>query len=233
MRVRLRLFAAYREAVGSPLVELEVGGSAAASDAWRGLVALYPQLARFPAPAFAVDDRYVQPDHPLREDDELTLIPPVSGGSVHVALVDGPIRVDELLARVRHPHAGAVVLFLGTVRDNPTGPRVLHLEYEAYERLARAEMERIAQEALQRWPLVTLAMEHRVGSLEVGEVSVAVAVAAPHRREAFEAGRYAIDALKVRVPIWKKEVWEGGARWVGAEEPSDSSAGESPAQRVP
>jgi molybdopterin synthase catalytic subunit len=165
-----------------------------------------------------VEDRYVSPDHPLREGDELTLIPPVSGGSVHVALVQDPIRVEELLARVRHPHAGAVVLFLGTVRDHVTGPRVLHLDYEAYERMAVAEMQRIAGEVTQRWPVVGVALEHRVGRLEVGEVSVAVAVSAPHRKDAFEAGRYAIDALKVRVPIWKKEVWEGGARWVGSEE---------------
>jgi molybdopterin synthase catalytic subunit len=110
------------------------------------------------------------------------------------------------------------VLFLGTVRDHVTGPRVLHLDYEAYERMAVAEMQRIAGEVTQRWPVVGVALEHRVGRLEVGEVSVAVAVSAPHRKDAFEAGRYAIDALKVRVPIWKKEVWEGGARWVGSEE---------------
>ncbi len=218
MRVRLRLFAAYREAVGSPQVELEVDGSARAADAWHRLVSLYPALSRLPGPAFAVGDRYVGPDAPLREGDELTLIPPVSGGSVHVALVEGPIQVDELLQRVRHPHAGAVVLFLGTVRDNAHGPRVLHLDYEAYERMAVAEMQRIAGEVVDCWPVVGVAMEHRVGRLEVGEISVAVAVSAPHRKDAFEAGRYAIDTLKVRVPIWKKEVWEGGARWVGSEE---------------
>ncbi len=217
MRVRMRLYAAYREAVGRPVVELDLDGSPTADDAWQQLVAQHPALARLPGPAFAVGDRYVRPDHPLREGDELTPIPPVSGGSVHVAVVHDPIRVDALLDRVRHPRAGAVVLFLGTVRDHAEGLRVLHLEYEAYEQLAAAEMERIAKEATQRWPLVALAMEHRVGRLQVGEVSVAVAVSAAHRKEAFEAGRFAIDTLKVRVPIWKKEVWEGGARWVGLE----------------
>jgi molybdopterin synthase catalytic subunit len=232
VKVRLRLFAAYRETVGSSLVEVELDGSPTASDAWRRLVELHPQLARLAGPAFALDDRYVPADHPLQDGDELTLIPPVSGGGVHVDLVEGPIRVEELLARVRHPHAGAVVLFLGTVRDNPQGPRVLHLDYEAYGRLALAEMHRIAREALDRWPVVGLAVEHRVGRLEVGEVSVAVAVSAAHRREAFEAGRYVIDTLKVRVPIWKKEVWEGGARWVGSEESSESAGGDGPHQRV-
>ncbi len=228
VRVRLRLFAVYREAVGSPTVELELDGSPTCQDAWEQLLALHPPLARLPAPRFAVGDRYVPPDHPLRHGDELTPIPPVSGGAPHVALVREPIRTDQLLARVQHPHAGAVVLFLGTVRDNPEGPRVLHLDYEAYEPLAVAEMERIAREVAERWPVVAVAMEHRVGRLEVGEVSVAVAVSAPHRGEAFEAGRYAIDTLKVRVPIWKKEVWEGGARWVG----SEAVAGENPADRV-
>jgi molybdopterin synthase catalytic subunit len=218
MRVRLRLFAAYREAVGSSHVEVELDGSPTASDAWQHLLSVHPALSRLPGPAFAVEDQYVNPDHLLREGDELTLIPPVSGGSVHVALVQEQIRVEELLARVRHPHAGAVVLFLGTVRDNAAGPRVLHLDYEAYERMAAAEMQRIAREVTERWPVVGVALEHRVGRLEVGEVSVAVAVSAPHRKDAFEAGRYAIDILKVRVPIWKKEVWEGGARWVGSEE---------------
>lgn len=226
VRVRVRLFAAYREAVGSPEVPVELVGGACVREAWERLVQLHPALGRLPGPSFAVDDRYVPPDHPLREGDEVTLIPPVSGGSVHVALVDGPIRTEELLGRVRHPHAGAVVLFLGTVRDNAQGPRVLHLDYEAYERLALGEMQRIAQEVMQRWPVAAVAMEHRTGRLEVGEVSVAVAVSAAHRRDAFEAGRYAIDTLKVRVPIWKKEVWEGGSRWVGSEE------GESPPHRV-
>lgn len=228
VRVRLRLFAVYREAVGSPTVELELDGSPTCRDAWDQLLAAHPSLARLPSPRFAVGDRYVQPDHPLRDGDELTPIPPVSGGATHVAVVQEPIRTDQLLARVQHPHAGAVVLFLGTVRDNPEGPRVLHLDYEAYERLAVAEMQRIAREVTERWPVVAVAMEHRVGRLEVGEVSVAVAVSAPHRREAFEAGRYAIDTLKVRVPIWKKEVWEGGARWVG----SEAVEGETPTNRV-
>jgi molybdopterin synthase catalytic subunit len=111
-----------------------------------------------------------------------------------------------------------VVLFLGTVRQNARGQQVLHLDYEAYAALARKEMLRIAEEIMDRWPVLRLALVHRLGRLEVGEISVAVAVSAPHRGEAFEAGRYAIDTLKVRVPIWKKEVWTTGARWVGVDE---------------
>ncbi len=227
MHIRVRLFAAYREAVGASALDLELEGEATPAHAWERLRHLHPVLTRLPGPAFAVGDRYVPADHPLREGDEVTLIPPVSGGSVHVDLVHSPIDVEGLLRRVRHPNAGAVVLFLGTVRDNAEGPRVQYLDYEAYETLARAEMERIAKEAERRWPVLGVALEHRVGRLEVGEVSVAVAVCAPHRREAFEAGRFLIDALKARVPIWKKEVWESGSRWVGVE-----PAGEESGERV-
>lgn len=220
MRIRVRLYAAYREAVGASALELEVDGNATPAGVWAGLLGRYPQLSGLPSPAFAVGDAYVRPDHPLREGDEVVFIPPVSGGgAVFTDLTEDPVSVDDLLRRVRHPAAGAVVLFLGTVRQNAGGPRVLYLDYEAYPALARKEMERIAAEVTERWPVLAVAMVHRTGRLEVGEVSVAVAVSAPHRREAFEAGRYAIDTLKVRVPIWKKEVWETGARWVGVSEP--------------
>ncbi len=219
MRVRVRLFAVYREAVGSSVLELEADGIAHPASVWEHLVRRYPRLQGLPAPRFAVGDEYVPGEFPLREGDEVALIPPVSGGAeVLVDLVEDPIRADELIGWVEHPYAGAVVLFLGTVRQNAEGPQVVYLDYEAYGELARREMARIAQEILERWPVLRVAMVHRTGRLEVGEVSVAVAVSAPHRTEAFEAARYAIDTLKVRVPIWKKEVWTVGARWVGVEE---------------
>ncbi|MGQ0568781.1 MAG: molybdenum cofactor biosynthesis protein MoaE [Armatimonadota bacterium] len=139
-----------------------------------------------------------------------------------VELGRDPIRVDALLDAVRVPGAGAVVLFLGTVRDHSRGRHVGHLEYEAYEALARKEMTRIATHAIERWG-VRIAIVHRLGTLAIGEISVAIAVAAPHRRDAFEAGRFAIDTLKQTVPIWKKEVWASGSEWIGQEEPSPSA----------
>jgi molybdopterin synthase catalytic subunit len=135
-----------------------------------------------------------------------------------VELVREPIRVVGLLDAVRHPGAGAVVLFLGTVRRHSRGRDVDRLEYEAYEVLARREMTRIAEQARDRWG-ARLALVHRLGTLAVGEISVAVAAAAPHRRDAFEAGRFAIDTLKQTVPIWKKEIWASGSEWIGQEEP--------------
>ncbi|MDR5709472.1 MAG: molybdenum cofactor biosynthesis protein MoaE [Armatimonadota bacterium] len=221
MQVRVRLFAVYREAVGTSLLELSIDDTATPASVWRRLTARFPALHALPTPRFAVQDEYVSETHLLRDGDEVVLIPPVSGGAdAFVDLTEMPIPVEDLLRRVQHPHAGAVVLFLGTVRQNTRGQQVLHLDYEAYGALARKEMLRIAEEIMARWPVLRVAMVHRLGRLEVGEISVAVAVSAPHRREAFEAGRYAIDTLKVRVPIWKKEVWTTGARWVGVDEPS-------------
>jgi len=221
VKVTVRLFASYREAVGSPVVEVPLEDGAGGHALWAALVARYPGLASLPAPAgYAVNDEYVHDPRPFRESDEVALIPPVSGGDGSpplIELTDRPIPVDRLLREVADPRAGAVVLFLGVVRDNARGRRVKHLTYEAYEALARRQCEQIAGAIHERWPVTRVVIVHRTGRLEIGEASVAIAVSAPHRAEAFEAGRFAIDTLKQTVPIWKKEVWEGGEAWVGAE----------------
>ena len=135
--------------------------------------------------------------------------------AVLVAVSAEPIDAAALLEFVSDPECGAVVLFLGTVRNHSEGKTdVSHLEYEAYDGVVEAKLAEIASEAAQRWPVPRVAVVHRVGSLGVGESSVAVAVSSPHRADAFEAGRYLIDELKRRVPIWKKEHWPGGAEWV-------------------
>ncbi len=137
----------------------------------------------------------------------------------YVALTDRPLSVRELEARVSGPGAGAVVSFQGTVRDHTPDPRaagkrVDHLVYEAYADMALAKLREIGREIQSRWPNSRVALAHRTGRLEVGEVSVAIAVAAAHRAAAFEACRYAIERIKHDVPIWKREVVEGGAYWV-------------------
>ena len=120
------------------------------------------------------------------------------------------------------PGDGALCLFAGVVRDHNAGRAVLHLEYEAYEEMALPLMEQIAEEALRRWPIGDVRIVHRLGRMEIGDVSVAIAVASPHRKEAFEACRFAIDTLKSRVPIWKKEFFADGAVWVDGEMPTGS-----------
>ena len=135
------------------------------------------------------------------------------------------IDTTALLASVGDPAAGAVVLFLGMVRDHSDGkPGVTHLEYEAYHEVVEAKIAAIVARAREKWPLRRVAAVHRVGRLEIGDVSVAVAVSAGHRPEAFEAGRFLIDELKATAPIWKKEHWEGGAEWV--QEGNSSPGGE-------
>lgn len=129
-----------------------------------------------------------------------------------VRLVREPIDLGALLAVA--PQDGALDLFVGVVRNENAGRRVTHLEYEAYEEMALEVLQEIEAETRRRWPLTDVRLVHRLGRLEIGEPSVAVAVASPHRAEAFAACRHAIDTLKRRAPIWKKEFFEGGAVWV-------------------
>ena len=138
----------------------------------------------------------------------------VSSPSVRIAVVETPIDVAGLLEEVSSPQAGAVALFLGTVRNHsPQRQGVTHLEYEAYTSHVRRKIAEIASEASERWPVLSMAVEHRVGRVDIGGVAVAVAVSSAHRAEAFAAARYLIDELKERAPIWKKEHWTGGAEW--------------------
>lgn len=222
MQLTVYLFAAHREAVGAPALTLDLPDGTTAGAVWDLLARRHPALQRLaPAVAIAVNDVVSNADHRLADGDRVAFLAPVSGGAL-LDVVREPIRVDAVLDAVRHPGAGAVVLFLGTVRAHSRGRHVSRLEYEAYEALARKEMAGIAEAASSRWG-VRIAMVHRLGDLAVGEISVAVAVAAPHRPEAFEAGRFAIDTLKQTVPIWKKEVWDEGSEWIGQESPSPSS----------
>lgn len=133
-----------------------------------------------------------------------------------ILLTETPIDLSAVLAHVQAPGAGAVDVFIGTVRDTTQHKAVVRLEYEAYAPMALKKMEELAAEARRRWPVEALALVHRVGLLHIGEAAVGIAVATPHRAEAFEACRWLIDTLKETVPIWKKEVFEDGEVWVAA-----------------
>jgi molybdopterin synthase catalytic subunit len=136
-----------------------------------------------------------------------------------VSLTNGPIDHYSLTEQVRQAHSGAVVTFLGTVRDLTDGRVTTALDYEAHPALAEKALAEIEAEARRRWPVGDMALVHRLGRLDVGDVSVAIAVSCPHRAEAFEACRYVIERLKERVPIWKKENWaDGSGEWVHPEE---------------
>ncbi len=226
MRARVRLFARLSELAGTRETEVELGEGVSVGDAYRLLCQRYPELADYShSLMFAVNAQYVSTEHPLADGDELALIPPVSGGARArpgpveglFEVTDKPLEPQRLVEHVRRDESGAVALFYGVVRDNNMGRRVLYLEYDAYPEMAGRVMEQIAREAMERWPLTDVAMQHRTGRLEIGETSMLIAVSAPHRREAFEACHALVDRFKEVVPIWKKEVFEGGEVWIEGE----------------
>ncbi len=128
-----------------------------------------------------------------------------------------PLDPERLRHHVRKDESGAVILFFGDVRNNSRGRRVLHLEYDAYPEMAEGMMRKLADEVMARWSLTDIAIQHRTGRLEIGETSLLIAVSSPHRKEAFEACHHLVDRFKQVVPIWKKEVWEGGEVWIEGE----------------
>lgn len=215
MQIEVRLFGSLRESAGARSVRLELPEGAKIEDLRKALEARLPEAARLGARArVAVNQAVAPPGTVLRDGDEVALLPPVSGGSGRCTVEETALDPESVTARVAGDDTGGVVTFVGRVRDRSRGQTIERLEYEAYPGMAERELERIADEAAGRWPGVRVAIAHRTGVLAVGELAVVVAAAAPHRSEAFEACRFAIDTLKERVPIWKKEVAEGGAWWV-------------------
>jgi len=202
MRVTVRLFAILRQRAGRDTLELDLPDGARVSDA----LAEVDDLAGGLTLVMAVNREYAAADHPLAAGDELALIPPVSGGATtapHVAIREEPLSADAVVARVRDPRAGAVVVFEGVTRD------VGWLDYEAYVEMATERIGRIVAECVAEHGLEAAGAEHRIGSVALGEPSVIVAVSAPHREEAFAGARALIDRVKAEAPIWKVELDQG------------------------
>ena len=207
MVINVRLFAGLRERAGYSERELE--GVAQVADVW-------PALGLGDEPEgllYAVNREYADAGRMLADGDEVALIPPVSGGGFRVT--GQPLSLEAVVGEVTDESAGAVATFLGTVRRESRGRTVLYLEYEAYAEMAEDVMAQLAAELEQRYELWAVAIHHRVGRVEIGEASVAIAVSAPHRQDALAACKDAIDTLKETVPLWKKEVYEGGEEWIG------------------
>jgi len=209
MRVTVRLFAGLREHAGTAQRDVDLGDGARVEDVWRAL-----ELGDEPAGlVFAVNRAYVERSQALAEGDEVALIPPVSGGAFR--LTEHPIDLAAVVAEVEDDHAGAIATFVGTVRAQSRGRQVVRLEYEAYEGMAENVMADLAGRLKELYDLCAIAITHRVGVCEIGDASVAIAVSAPHRQDALAACKDAIDTLKETVPLWKKEVYEGGEEWIG------------------
>ena len=218
MRISVLYFAVLRERLATDGEVLELPPSAIVADAVATLAARHPAIAalrgRFRC---AVNQDFTGDDHPLVDGDELALIPPVAGGADarHVQLLETPLSLDRCVAAVGGPGMGGIVTFTGMVRRTSRGVTVERLHYEAYGSMAVREMTRLCEEIEAELPGVRLAVEHRTGTLAIGDLAVVIAAAAPHRAEAFTACRAMIDRLKERVPIWKKEFGDDGSEWVG------------------
>jgi len=215
MRVHVRLFASYREAAGVGRIELDLPPNAKVRDAIAEIASRHPLITENRKVVIARNREYVDADAPLTDDDEVALIPPVSGGSLPAILVTPmKLSVDDAIALCADDRWGGITTFLGTVRNASRGKRVTHLEYEAYPEMAEEKMREIADRLEQKYAPCRVVMHHRIGDLAIGEVAVIVVAGAPHRDAAFKAAREAIDELKTIVPIWKKEHAEDGAVWI-------------------
>jgi len=225
MRVRVLFFGMLKDLVERGHEDLSLPETATLQDVLGHYGGRFPRLsAMYSSIAMSINQEYAGPDSRLKDGDEVALLPPVSGGSQaapsagrFAAIVRHAIDTEALVSKLKHSCDGAVVVFEGIVRDNTRGRRTLFLDYEAYEEMALKQMEALAEQARAQFSVREVALVHRIGRLEIGETSVAIAVASAHRGAAFEACRWVIDTLKRTVPIWKKEYFEDGAVWADGE----------------
>jgi len=229
VKVSVRLFALYRERAGLGELSLELDPGATVSQLIGEVRRIYPNLAPPTVDIVAaVNAEYAAPDLVLSDGDDVALIPPVSGGEDMVEITRQPLLPEAVTAKVRRETNGAVVTFLGITRLYAEGRKVVSLEYEAYEEMALRELEKVRGEIQAEWNIEDVAIAHRIGPVAIGEISLVVVVASPHRFEAFQACHETVDRLKERAPIWKKEFFEDGYHWVACEDHEHSSAHEAP-----
>ncbi len=223
MRVRVVYFGILRDMAGHENETVELPAGARLAELFSDLQQRISGLNRFAnSIALSINYEYSTLDAPLHDGDEVALLPPVSGGAgespaLHTSLVREPINADQIAHEMKAPEDGAVVVFDGIVRNHSRGRRTRYLEYSAYEPMAAAELEKLAQAALANYPVRNVRVVHRLGTLQIGETSVLLVVASAHRAAAFDAARWIIDTLKKTVPIWKKEFFEDGAVWADGE----------------
>ena len=230
MRIRVLPFGVLKDTLGSEPFPLDVPAGVTVADVVTRLGEKAPALHNM-AIAVSVNAEYADRSRILEENDEVGLLPPVSGGGsgpdlsflcapglqTAVGLYRSPIESEEIVKAIKRGEDGAVVVFDGIVRNNSRGRQTLYLDYEAYEEMADKQMRELAQEAVKRFGVRQVVIVHRLGRLQVGETSVLIVVASAHRAQAYEASRWLIDTLKKTVPIWKKETFVDGAVWADGE----------------
>jgi len=227
MRIRVLLFGVLKDIYERSSEELDLPTGATLADVLEYYRQEAPeQRTLFPVLALSVNQQYAQVTHTLREGDEVALLPPVSGGSgsqiapgtrFYCEIVLDRIQTEAIIETVRQGDDGAIVTFEGIVRNNTRGRRTEFLDYEAYEPMALAQINSLAEKVLNNFKVREVIIVHRLGRLEIGETSVLIVVASAHRGAAFDACRFAIDTLKRTVPIWKKEHFVDGAVWADGE----------------
>ena len=225
MRVRVVFFGMLKDAAGKSSETIDLPANSSLRDLLAQFEAKIPKLKEMlPSLAVAINQQYAGPDAKLNENDEVALLPPVSGGAPddanetrHASIVHLPIDTQSILNGLKRGEDGAALIFEGIVRNQTRGRQTLYLDYEAYEEMALQQMESLTTQALQQFPIRDVAIVHRLGRLEIGETSVLIVVVSAHRAAAFDACRWLIDTLKRTVPIWKKEHFEDGAVWADGE----------------
>jgi molybdopterin synthase catalytic subunit len=230
MHVRVLFFGRLKDIVGKSEEDAELSDGARVEDLFARYGRNFPELVKFrPSVVASVNQEFAEWRAPLASGDEVAFLPPVSGGAGPTgtvldenlcALVRTTIETSEIVAQLKAPPDGAVVVFEGIVRNHSGNRLTLYLEYEAYEAMAIAKMREIGAELREKFSVRRYAMIHRLGRLEIGETAVLVAVCSAHRAAAFDACRFGIDTLKRNVPIWKKEFFRDGAAWADGEIPS-------------
>jgi MoaE-MoaD fusion protein len=221
MRVRVLFFGMLKDLTGGGSDTVELRNEATLGELLDHYEARFPALKNLlPSLAMSVNQQYAGPEVRLHANDEVALLPPVSGGTpqtAHAKIVRERIQSEAVLAAIKKPEDGAAVVFEGVVRNHTRGRQTLYLDYEAYEEMALKQMKELAAEAMRQFKIRDVALIHRLGRLEIGETSVLIVVASAHRAAAFEACRWLIDTLKRTVPIWKKEYFVDGAVWADGE----------------
>lgn len=238
MRVQVKFFAIFREAVGKKTDSINIDENTTVEGLWKQYASSSPRLQAMRA-AYAVNQKLVSAEHILKDGDEVGFLPPVSGGQVKskkakvksktktvtrvrvntritkdALVTTKSLNTDALVKRVAFSGAGAIITFIGVVRDNSKGKSVRYLEYEAYPEMAEQNLHELIAEVKERWSDVRVAIAHRIGKIKIGEASLVIAVAAPHRPEAYQASRYTIERIKAVLPVWKKEFATDGESWV-------------------
>lgn len=218
MHVRVLFFGMLKDLIRQGTDSLDLPEGATVADVLAHYERRTPQIQQvLSSVAMSVNQEYAGRETRLHPNDEVALLPPVSGGSPCAKLTREKINATDIVAQLKEPADGAVVVFDGIVRNNTRGRRTLFLDYEAYEEMALKQIDDLTQQAVSQFAIRDVAVIHRLGRLEIGETSVLIAVASAHRAAAFDACRWVIDTLKRTVPIWKKEYFEDGAVWADGE----------------